>query len=106
MHPKNSNKPPVAQEALLTDGMPIFLLDVGSQESSLLQVRAGRPAAEAMDLASMLLGSTLEILTSLTERGMSTNEIFGVRFLVEASAALVDASTRSVDLGNSQGGAQ
>lgn len=106
MHPKNSNKPPVAQEALLTDGMPIFLLDVGKPESGLIQVCAGNPASEAMNLASMLLGSTLEILMSLTERGMSTNEIFGVRFLVEASAALVDASTRSVELGKSQGGAQ
>lgn len=106
MHPKNSNKQPEAQEALLTDAMPIFLLDVGSQESSLLQVRAGRPAAEAMDLASMLLGSTLEILTRLTESGMSTNEIFGVRFLVESSAALIDASAQSVEFGNRQGGAQ
>lgn len=106
MHPKNSNKQSVAQEALLTDAMPIFLLDVGSPESGLLQVCPGKPAAEAMNLASMLLGSTLEILTRLTESGMSTSEIFGIRFLVEASAALVDASTRSVELGKRQGGAQ
>ena len=106
MQAKNSNKPAVAQEALLTDAMPVFELDAGSQESSLLQVCPGKPAAEAMNLASMLLCSTLEILTSLTESGMSTSEIFGIRFLVESSAALVDVSTRSVELGNSQGGAQ
>lgn len=54
----------------------------------------------------MLLGSTLEILTRLTESGMSTNEIFGIRFLVESSAALVDACSRGVEFGNRQGGAQ
>lgn len=106
MQTKNSNKHPVAQEALLTDAMPIFLLDVGDPESGLLQVCAGKPAAETMDLASMLLGSTLEILTRLTESGMSTNEIFGIRFLVESSAALVDACSRGVEFGNRQGGAQ
>lgn len=106
MHPKNTTTPPKAQEALLTDAMPIFLLDVGDPESGLLQVCAGKPAAEAMDLASMLLGSTLEILTRLTESGMSTNEIFGIRFLVESSAALVDACSGSVEFGNRQGGAQ
>lgn len=105
-HPKNSNKPPVAQEVLLTDAMPIFKIDNGSPESSLIQVCSGKPAAEALNLSSMLLGAAMEILTSLTERGMSTNEIFGVRFLVEASAALVDASVRSVELGNRQGGVQ
>lgn len=106
MQTKNSNKQPVAQEALLTDAMPIFLLDVGNPESGLIQVCAGKPAAEAMDAASMLLGSALEILTRLTESGMSTNEIFGVRFLVGSSAALIDASAQSVEFGNRQGGAQ
>lgn len=104
--PKNSNKPAAAQEAPLTDAMPIFLLDVGNPESGLIQVCAGKSAAEALNLSSMLLGSALEILTSLTDRGMSTNEIFGIRFLVESSAALVDASTHSVELGYRQGGAQ
>lgn len=47
MQEKNSNKPAVAQEALLTDAMPIFLLDVGDPESGLIQVCAGKPAAEA-----------------------------------------------------------
>ena len=106
MQNENSNKPPVAQEALLTDAMPILLLDVGNPESGLIQVCAGKPASEAMNLASMLMGSTLEILTRLTESGMSTGEIFGIRFLVESSAALVAAPTHSVELGNRQGGAQ
>jgi hypothetical protein len=106
MQTKNSNKPSVTQEAPLTDAMPIFLLDVGNPESGLIQVCAGKPASEAMDAASMLLGSALEILTRLTESGMSTNEIFGVRFLVESSAALIDASAQSVEFGNRQGGAQ
>lgn len=104
-HPKNTTVPSKAQEAPLTAAMPFYRIVEGDQESTLLQVRAGKPATEAVDLASMLLGSTLEILTRLTESGMSTNEIFAIRFLVESSAALVDASAQSIEFGNRQGGA-
>lgn len=104
MQVKNSNKPSEAQEVPLTSAMPIYLLDVGSPESGLLQVCADRTASEALCLASMLMTSTREILERLTEGGMGTNEIFGIRFLVESSAALVDASAQSIEFGNRQGG--
>lgn len=105
-HPKNTTMPLVAQEALLTQAMPIFLTDVGNPESSLLQVCPGKPASEALFLASTLMNSTRGILERLTEGGMGVNEIFAVRFLVESSTALVDASLHSVEFGNRQGGAQ
>ena len=106
MQAKNSNKPPVAQETLLTDAISFHELSHGDYESSLISVRSGRPAKEALNLSSMLMGSALEIMTSLTGEGMTTNHIYGVRFLIEASAALVDASVSSVEYGNRQGGAQ
>lgn len=106
MHPKNSNKPPVAQEALLTDATAFHELSHGEYESCLLEVRRGMPAKEALNLSSMLMGSALEIMTHLTDEGMTTNHIYGVRFLIEASAALVDATTGPVEFGNRQGGAQ
>lgn len=106
MQTKNSNKHPVAQEALLTDGTQFHELSHGDYESSLLEVLSGKPAKEALNLSSMLMGSALEIMTSLTDEGMTTNQIYGVRFLIEASAALVDATTGPVEFGNRQGGVQ
>lgn len=105
-HPKNSNKPRVAQELLLTEATAFHELSHRSYESSLLEVRPGMPAKEALNLSSMLMGSALEIMTSLTDEGMTTCQIFGVRFLIETSAALVDASVGPVEYGNRQGGAQ
>lgn len=105
-HPKNSTTPPLAQEALLTQAMPLFLTDVDNQESGILQVCPDKPASEALNLAAMLMNSTREILGCLTDSGMGANEIFAVRFLVESSAALVEASLNSVEFGNCQGGAQ
>ncbi|WP_152690454.1 hypothetical protein [Pseudomonas fluorescens] len=60
---------------------------------------------DALFLASTLAGSALEIMTRLTDGGMGTNEVFGVRFLIESSVALIDASAHGVEFGNRQGGA-
>lgn len=106
MHPKNSNKQSIAQEALLTDATAFHELSHRQYESSLLEVRCGKPAKEALNLSSMLMGSALEIMTSLTDEGMTTCQIYGVRFLIETSAALVDASVGPVEFGNRRGGAQ
>ena len=106
MQEKNSNKQSVAQEALLTEATAFHELSHRGYESSLLEVRRGMPAKEALNLSSMLMGSALEIMTHLADDGMTTNQIYGVRFLIEASAALVDASVGPVEHGNRQGGAQ
>ena len=105
MHPKNSNKPSAVQEPLLTDAMAFHELSSRDYESSLLEVRRGAPAKDALNTSSMLMGSALDIMTSLIDEGMTTNQIYGVRFLIEASAALVDASVGPVEFGNRQGGA-
>lgn len=104
-HPKNSTTPPGAQPPALTEAMPIHLLDVDHPDSGLIQVCASKPVSDALSLASTLMGSALEIMARLTDGGMGTNEVFGVRFLIESSVALVDASTQSVEFGSSQGGA-
>lgn len=104
-HPKNSNKPAVAQEPLLTDASLFYRTLVDHRESSLLLVRPAKEAKDALNLSSMLQTAAVEILGRLTEEGMSAAEIFGVRFLLEASVALVEASSHSVEFGNRQGGA-
>ena len=105
MHPKNSTTPPGAQPPALTEAMPIHLLDVDHPDSGLIQVRAGNPVNDALFLASTLMSSAVEIMTRLTDGGMGTNEVFGVRFLIESSVALIDASAHGVEFGNRQGGA-
>ena len=106
MHPKNSTTPTIVQEAPLTAATTFFQLSMGNSESSLFQVRGSKSASEALNLSSMLLHSVVELMGRLTEYGMSTNEIYAVRFLVDSSAALMDASTRSIEFGNRHGGAQ
>ena len=105
-HPKNSNKTSTAQDLLLTDATAFYEVSVGEYESSLLEVRRGGAAKDALNISSMLMGSALEIMNSLIDEGMTTNQIYGVRFLIEASAALVDATTGPVEFGNRQGGVQ
>ncbi|NNA76730.1 hypothetical protein HBO13_29285 [Pseudomonas lactis] len=105
-HPKNSTTPTAVQPQSLTEAMPIHLLDADSPKSGLLQVCGGKPTSEALFLASTLMGSALEIMNRLTDGGMGTNETFGVRFLIESSAALVDASAQGIEFGDIQGGTQ
>ncbi|WP_039967728.1 hypothetical protein [Pseudomonas chlororaphis] len=105
MRTKSSTTPSAAQEALLTEATPFHQLNAGYTDSSLLQVLPGQGAKEALELSSMLASSALEIMVRLTDGGMTANEIYGIRFLVQASAALVDASVRAVEFGNRQGGA-
>lgn len=105
MHPEISITTPLAQPLALTEAMPIHLLDVDRPDSGLIQVCAGKPVTDALFLASTLAGSALEIMARLTDGGMGTNEVFGVRFLIESSVALIDASAYGVEFGNRQGGA-
>ncbi|MDI2594083.1 hypothetical protein POF45_22010 [Pseudomonas sp. 681] len=106
MHPKNSTTHPVVQEQLLTDASSFYREAVGDADSGLLQVCAGKSVGTALNCSSMLMHSALEILERLTESGMGTNEIYGVRFLLESSAALVNASVRSAEFGNRRQGGE
>lgn len=106
MSSKNSTTQKLVQEAPLTEAMPFFGISTGNPDSGLIGVCTGQPISEALNLSSMLLHSATELMTRLTEGGMNTNEIYAIRFLVDSSAALIDASVHSVEFGNRQGGAQ
>ncbi|MBX7274591.1 DUF3077 domain-containing protein [Pseudomonas sp. ERGC3:05] len=109
MHPKNSNKQPAAQEALLTACSNFHHLNVSADgvcSRPLLAVQAGEDIEEALNSASMLLGAVGEIMTRLTDGGIETSAIFGLRFLIESSKALLDSTTNAVLKAKSQGGSQ
>ncbi|AKS06958.1 hypothetical protein [Pseudomonas trivialis] len=102
-HPKNTNNPPPAQAVLLTDAFSFHQMSAGDAESSLLQVRQGKEVRDALELSSMLAHSAVVIMERLSETGMKADEIYGVRFLVQASVALIDSSVHAVEFGNRQG---
>lgn len=109
MHPKNSNKQPTAQEALLTQHSDFYFQEVSTEGVSsrpLLFVRAGEDIETALNSASMLLGAVGQIMTSLTDDGIQTDTIYGLRFLIESSKALMDSTTVAVMRAKIQGGGQ
>lgn len=109
MHPKNSNKQPVAQEALLTGHSDFYFQEIsaeGVRSRPLLVVQAGEDVETALNSASMLLGAVDEIMTSLTDDGIQTDTIYGLRFLIESSKALMDSTTVAVMRAKIQGGGQ
>jgi len=106
MHPKNSTTPEKAQEILLTSRSSFHTFDSSDKSLGLLEVRPGMPVSEALSSSSNLLIAATSILDRLLEGGMDGNEIYGVRFLVDSAKAFVDSGTRSIEFGNSQGGAQ
>lgn len=109
MHPKNSTTPLAAQEALLTEYSDFYHQDVsadGVRSRPLLAVQAGQDCEEALNSASMLLGAVDEIMTALTDEGIETNAIYGLRFLIESGKALVDASVVAVMAAKCAGGGQ
>lgn len=109
MQTKNSKKPSVAQEVLLTTFSDFYHQDVsadGIHSRPLLAVQPGQDCEEALNSASMLLGSVEEIMTALTDEGLETNAIYGLRFLIESSRALMDSTISSVMAAKRQGGAR
>lgn len=109
MHSKNTTAPPLAQHQMLTSASDFFHQNIsadGIRTRPLFSVQAGQDCEEAINQASMLLGSVDEIMTLLTDEGIETNAIYGLRFLVESSKALMDASVVAVMTAKSQGGAQ
>ncbi|ONH52784.1 hypothetical protein BLL36_18080 [Pseudomonas cedrina subsp. cedrina] len=107
--PKNSNKPTLAQESLLTGHSDFYYQNVsadGVRSHPLLAVRGGEDIETALNSASMLLGAVDEIMTSLTDDGIETNTIYGLRFLIESSKALMDSTTGAVMRAKIQGGGQ
>lgn len=104
MHPKNSTTHAVRQAALLTTAQPFHDFDCTDKTAKLLMVRPGMLCSEALSSSSNLLSAVGCILDRLLEGGMSAQEIYGVRFLVESASAFVDACATTIELGNTQGG--
>ena len=104
MQPKNSTALPGAQEILLTSRAPFHSFDSTDKSLGLLQVCSGMPVSEALSSSSNLLAAATSFLDRFLEEGMDANEIYGIRFLVDAAKALVDAGVLSVEFGNRQGG--
>ncbi len=109
MHPKNTTGRDRTQHQMLTTHSEFYHQSVsadGIHSRPLFAVQAGQDCEEALNSASMLLGAVDEIMTALTDEGMETNAIYGLRFLIESSKALVDSTTNAVMYAKSQGGAQ
>lgn len=107
--PKNTTMPLRVQEAMLTAHSDFYHQDVsadGVSSRPLLAVQAGQDCEEALNSASMLLGAVNEIMTALTDEGIETNAIYGLRFLIESSKALMDSTVVAVMSAKIQGGAQ
>lgn len=71
-----------------------------------MQVLPGAPAADALNSSECLLTAATNFCDRLIEENTCANEIYGLRFLIEAAKTLVSAAVYSVEFGNRQGGAQ
>ncbi len=109
MKSETTTGPVPAQHLMSTSVNGFFHQDVnadGVRTRPLLCVQAGQDCEAAMNQASMLLGSADEIMTLLTEEGIETNTIYGLRFLIETSKALMESSITAVLAAKKQGAAR
>jgi hypothetical protein len=95
-----------AREQLLTTARSFHNFEYRPENKYLLQVLPGNPAIEALNSSSCLLTAVTRFLDRLIDGDTDANEIYAVRFIVEAANALIDSATTSVELGNRHGGAQ
>lgn len=105
---ENNTGSSLVQHQMLTTEVDFYHQDFsadGSKSESLFAVQAGCDGEKAINQASMLVGSVNEIMTLLTDDGMETNTIFGLRFLLESSMALMESTVMAVTEAKSQGGA-
>ena len=99
MHPKNTTGHNWMQHKMLTTLTDYYHQDIsadGVHSEPLLAVQSGQDCEKAINQAAMLLGSANEIMTLLTNQGMETNTIFGLRFLIESSMALMESTMSAV----------
>lgn len=95
-----------AQEPLLTTASPFHNFQYFPESRYLLQVLPEAPAIDALNSSSCLLAAATSFCDRLMDEDAHANEMYGLRFILEASRALVISATRSVEFGNRQGGAQ
>lgn len=95
-----------AQEPLLTTASPFHNFQYFPESRYLLQVLPEVPAIDALNTSGCLLAAATSFCDRLMEEDAHANEMYGLRFILEASRALVTSATRSVEFGNRQGGAK
>lgn len=94
------------REQLLTTACSFYHFSCSPNEKSLMQVLPGAPAVEALTSVECLLGAAINFCDRLIEENKCANEVYGIRFLVEAAKSLSSAAVYSVEFGNRQGGGQ
>lgn len=94
------------REQLLNTTCPFYHFSYSPNEKFLMQVLPGAPAVDALTSAECLLGAAINFCDRLIEENTCANEIYGVRFIVEAAKSLLSAAIDSVEFGNRQGGGQ
>lgn len=95
-----------AHEQLLTTASPFHNFQYLPESRYLLQVLAGAPAIDALNSSSCLLAAATSFCNRLMDEDAHADEIYGLRFMLEASRAFVISATRSVEFSNRLGGAQ
>lgn len=101
-HPKNTTGSSPAQHQMLTTTTDFSITD--GEDRSPFSVTSGIPVADALNMATGLLGALQCITTACIDRGPDVNDVVAIRFLSLASQALIVASMSSVEFGNRQGG--
>lgn len=59
----------------------------------LVSVNAGMPAEEALNRASCILGTVIDLAMNVGDDGIRGSEAFAIQYLAEMAKALVDASS-------------
>lgn len=103
---KDSTISQETREQLLTTAQPFYFFSGVPPKKYLLQVQPGMPVIDALNTSSCLLGSAESLLTHLMDGEMGSYETYAIRFLVEASKALLDSAIHDVEFGNHRAGAQ
>ena len=88
------------QQPLLTTASAFSDFDCLDKAAKLMEVRPGMLVSEALSSSSNMLNAVTSILDQFIVNGLSGTEIYGIRFMVEAACALVDASAQGVEFGN------
>lgn len=94
----------ITHEQLLTTAYSFHHYRCLPKEEFLMQVLPGAPVIDALNASNCLLAAACKLCDQMMEGTSSPTEVYGLHFLIEASRALLIATTASVEFGNRQGG--
>ena len=98
--------PHIAHEQLLTTAHSFHHFKCLPKEEFLMQVLPGAPVIDALNASNCLLAAASSFCEQMMAGKTCPTEVYGLHFLIEASRALLIATTASVEFGNRQGGEQ